>query len=52
MKAFIFIITILYTVLALAYIGISKDLCRRNYSQETYKEMQLDCDYWLYKIGN
>jgi hypothetical protein len=52
MRTFIFAATFVCLVLALAYIGLSKDLCRRNLPQEEYESMQLDCDYWLYKIGD
>ncbi len=31
------------------YIGISKDLCRRNLSQAEYATMKLDCSFWLYR---
>jgi len=31
------------------YIGISRDLCRRDLSSVKYAEMKLDCDFWLYR---
>ncbi len=31
------------------YIGMSKDLCRRDLSPAEYQSMKLDCSFWIYR---
>lgn len=31
------------------YIGISRELCRRDYPAQDYEAMKLDCNSWLYR---
>ena len=37
-------------MLTAAYVGISRDLCRRdNLAPADYAEMKLDCTLWIYR---
>lgn len=45
------ILTTLLTVFMCGafYIGISRELCRRDYPAQDYEAMKLDCSFWLYR---
>jgi hypothetical protein len=36
-------------ILGSFYIGMSRELCRRDLSTAEYQSMKLDCDFWLYR---
>lgn len=48
-KQFAFCAVAAMILLTAAYIGMSKELCRRHLSPADYKSMELDCNSWLYR---
>lgn len=36
-------------ILTAFYVGMSKELCRRDLSPAEYQTMKLDCNSWLYR---